>query len=150
MDKKRLNDATIVKYAQRTAFKLGIPMPEILYLREKMSLTVPQPVILSNSKYQLWIDRYYIAYSEIDEDSIMYVYLSKHHINEEIHNFIIAAKKWNVKASLPDSICVPFTKALKYMNSSNTDYFIDRAFFADMSEKVNKSPEMSKLMMLKW
>ena len=150
MDYKRLDDATVVKYAQKAALKLGIKLPEPMLLFDKMSLAIPQPIILCNGEFQLWVDRYYIAYSRFDEDSISYVYLSKHHIKEEVNSFQIAARKSGMKVDLPNSIRNPFIRSLEYMKSSDTDYYIDRAFFTTWVEKVDKSPKMSKTMMLKW
>ena len=69
-----------------TAKALGVPIPGIKYLRHMMAKRIPVPQLFESDDYRLWADRYYIAFQPLTVDGapVMYVYLSKAHITEEL------------------------------------------------------------------
>ena len=69
-----------------TAKALGVPIPSVKYLRHAMAKRIPVPQLFESDDYRLWADRYYIAFQPLTDDDapVMYVYLSKAHITEEL------------------------------------------------------------------
>ena|GEM_PF-38053 len=78
----------IIVLAADLAPRLGLQMelPKTLY--RKMIRCVPTTTILYNATNMLWIDRYYIAVNINNSLYVSYIYLTKHHIREELPGII--------------------------------------------------------------
>jgi|GEM_PF-1747238 len=137
--KSELSRHDIIQYAEKVAYKLGVTLPSVKLIHAQLKDILPLPVIIKNSKYQLWIDMYYIAYSRYDEEEIHYVYITQNHINEEYKSYAIARALRKNKVCLPQNIKKSFRIAQKYINEKKIEaakhndkavnYWLDKAFF---------------------
>ncbi len=82
---------------------------------------------MENDTGTLWVDRYYIAY-QLGDGDIHYVYLTKHHIREEIISYQTASKERGIKVELSVDIRKQFARALKWMAGSAKDIWINPEF----------------------
>lgn len=85
------------------------------------------PVMVENDTGTLWVDRYYIAY-QLGDGDIHYVYLTKHHIREEIISYQAASKERGIKVELSADIKKQFARTLKCMAGSTKDIWISPEF----------------------
>lgn len=69
-----------------TAKALDVLIPSLKYLRHMMAKRIPVPQLFESGDYRLWADQYYIAVQPLKDDDapVIYVYLSKAHITEEL------------------------------------------------------------------
>ncbi len=126
---KTLNDSTLMIYAEKAAQKFGITLPEIKLLLKYINQLVPKTMLIENEEMQLWIDKYYIAYSRYDEEEVHYVYLTKTHIREERVSYRKARKERKNQVCLPNTIKSNFIKALCCMRQTKLGYYLDKDFF---------------------
>jgi hypothetical protein len=63
-----LNNKSILKVAEKISNELKIKMPSKNKIIESLILKIP--FIIENEEYQIWIDRYYIAYSSVYQKKI--------------------------------------------------------------------------------
>jgi hypothetical protein len=75
------------------------------------------PQFYSDGTLQLWVDKFYIAHSSIDEPHVHYVYLTDRHINEEHQSFQAARVSRKNRVAIPPHIEAQFGKALKTMDA---------------------------------
>jgi hypothetical protein len=83
-DKTRdLLDIEVVRLAQEVLNCFGFRQLDEKMLLSEFRKVIPMPLILSTEIMQIWIDKYYIAYSCFDVDAVCYVYIAEKHISEE-------------------------------------------------------------------
>lgn len=126
---KTLNDLTLMTYAEKTAQKFGITLPEIKLLLKYINEATPRTIRIDNGEFQMWIDKYYIAYSRYDQEEVHYVYLTKTHIREERVSYRKARKERKNQVCLPNTIKSNFIKALCCMRQTKLGYYLDKDFF---------------------
>ncbi len=110
-----IDDRSLISYAVKVAQKLGLSIPDPNYILSQMNLKIPQPIIVDNGTYQMWIDKYYIAYSKCDSPQVKYIYITKEHIKEECESM-----------QLPGVIKKAFTAAQRAMAKTGLDYYLDK------------------------
>ena len=110
--------------SKEVADKTYIILPLDEYIIKCINMINPKPIILSNDIYQMWIDKYYIAYSELLSDKVKYVYLSKQHIKEEYEAYKEAAKERKKQIEIPFGIKEIFDEALLKMKKSGENYIV--------------------------
>lgn len=118
---KNLKISDVMELCHEAGENLNITVPDDETLFKQFSLQIPLPFMLKNDELQLWLDRYYIAYSRYDETAIRYVYVSKYHINEERNSY--------KRRKIPKEIIQPFYYAEKQMGKYNLDYYVSKKFF---------------------
>ncbi len=142
--KKTLDDRILIRYVKKAAQKLGVSIPAPKDILRQMNLKIPQPILAENSRCQLWIDKFYIAYSGCDEKIIHYVYLTKEHICEEFESYKTARKQRRRRVYLPVIVNNTFTAALKNMRDTGQDYYLDKDFFKLYRKSQQKSENVRK------
>jgi len=81
---RNLPYAAIVTLAKIVAEDLGMqPINEKRLLKE-LRTSPPMPIIIDSGEVQLWVDRYYVAYSLETEKYVHYVYIAPEHAKEEL------------------------------------------------------------------
>ena len=116
-----MTNKEVAKVAKQVAKNLGMKIPPEFYIVKKFEYIYPVPMIYSNDMYQLWVDRYYIAYSRYDEVDVHYIYLKKNHIWEERKN----CKESQKEVKLPDNINRVFKDSLLKMKRTNAKYLLE-------------------------
>ncbi|MCL5992916.1 MAG: hypothetical protein M1552_01915 [Firmicutes bacterium] len=84
MNMRNLPYEEIVTLAKLVANDLGIESLNERRLLRDLRTSPPMPTIISSREAQLWVDRYYVAYSLKTEKFIHYVYISPEHAKEEM------------------------------------------------------------------
>jgi len=85
--------------------------------------------MLKNDGLQLWLDRYYIAFSRYQETAIHYV--SRYHINEE--------RSLYKRRKMPKEIKKAFNYAEKQMDKHKLDYYVSKKFLINfLNFELNK------------
>jgi hypothetical protein len=112
----------VVEMAMMTAAKLNIKIPSEKTLLRQLFKRKFIPQIYSNGITELWVDRWYIAFSNINEDEVHYVYLTLRHIYEEYKSFMQASKARKKQIKLPQQIDIAFRKALLEMANTKKTY----------------------------
>lgn len=119
-----LKKSEIINIASNIAEKIGIKLPPhediIRQISSKKSLTL----LLQNYTHQMWIDKYYIAYSALAEKKIHYAYLTHQHIAEEYKSYSDARTSHGNNVELPVGIKHTFKMALKNMEFTGKNHFI--------------------------
>lgn len=98
--------------------QLGLADVSAEMLNEATCGEVPQPLIIDNENGRMWLDRYYAAF-QVNGGRVHYVYISKHHIAEEVAGY----KACDVP--LPLDIRRQFAKALASMKQTHADIWIE-------------------------
>lgn len=80
---KTLPDESVVALAREVLEHFGFKPMDEEWMLSRFKRPIPTPIMLNNSIVQLWIDKYYIAFSYLDEEDIHYVYIAEKHIEEE-------------------------------------------------------------------
>jgi len=126
--KKDISTKQIIKLIKATADELGLPMPSRKALMNNLLPTgIVMPIIIEKDDLQLWIDREYIAYSNIDEPNVKYVYATRGHLNEEIRDYGTLSK-------VPPCILNSFQHMKKFMAENERKYFVSQRFFSSEFE----------------
>ena len=82
--RKKLSNEQIVKLASMVANDLGMKALDENALIKGLRKNPIMPTIIRDGHAQLWVDRYYIAYSLEDEKVVHYVYITPEHAKEEL------------------------------------------------------------------
>ncbi|MCK9479284.1 MAG: hypothetical protein M0R40_07275 [Firmicutes bacterium] len=127
---KNLKIGDVIDLCRETGENLNITIPDDETILKEFSLQIPLPFILKNDELQLWIDRYYIAYSRYDETAVHYVYVSKLHINEERNSY--------KRRKMPNEIKQALDYAERQMDKYNMDYYVSKKFFKFFSKLQTK------------
>ena len=78
----------VLATAQKTAEQLGIKIKNTELVLKNMKHKIGVTTILQNEGFILWIDKHYIAYNEKTEPEIVYVFVDREHIGEELRSVI--------------------------------------------------------------
>jgi hypothetical protein len=113
---KRLSCIEVIDIAKKVAGALKIKLPSDNELLARFNIPIPLPLMLKNDIVQLWVDKYYIAYSFHDEDEVNYCYITKHHIREEERSYC--------NRPIPKNIRKDFNEAKAEMTKSEKIYAI--------------------------
>ena len=88
--------ATRVAYlGTRLATLLGFRPLGVAQAARLIAEGLNAPLLFENGDYRLWIDLYYIAVEKLDAGCLVYVYITRHHIAEEIRDDSLACKHGN-------------------------------------------------------
>ncbi len=89
------------------------------------------PQFYSDGTLQLWVDKFYIAYSSIDEPHVHYVYLTDRHINEERLSFQAARASRKNHVAIPPHTEAQFSKALRAMDAEKNFVILQKLIVND-------------------
>jgi len=110
--------------------QLKLPCADAETLRELCNGDDPQPIVLENDRGTVWLDPYYAAF-RLRRGKLIYVYISKQHIAEEVAAYRAAAKlRKDPTIRLPRSIAEQFKSALKAMKQTNADVWVETRDFS--------------------
>lgn len=116
----------VVEMAMMAATKLNIKIPSEKTLLRQLFKKKFIPQIYSNGITKLWVDRWYIAFSNINEDEVHYIYLTQRHIFEEYTSFMQASRARKKQIQLPQQIDIVFKKALHEMANTKKTYILNQ------------------------
>lgn len=117
-NQKRLSDDAVAKIAQYVLSRFAYETVDTKVLLSEFRKIIPLPMMFSNSVTQVWIDKEYIAYSYLDQEVVVYVYITKKHIDEEERAYKAITKK----DLLHSSIKSEFSLAKRQMTRTGKDY----------------------------
>ncbi len=120
-----LNSMQVYAIGKHIALKHDLPPPDYGEMRVAMLGPFPQPIVLENCNGTLWVDRFYIAFQREKSPDVKYVYLTKHHLLEEVSGYKKASKARGITVVLPRSIARQFKVALFKMRAAGTEIWID-------------------------
>ncbi len=120
-----LNSLQVYAIGKHIALKHDLPPPDYGKMRAEMLGPFPQPVVLGNHNGVLWVDRFYVAYQLADCPCAKYVYLTRHHLLEEVSGYRAASKARGIRVALPKSIAQQFKVALFKMRAAGSEIWID-------------------------
>ncbi len=89
------------------------------------------PVIRRTETGTLWVDKWYVAL-QIGDDDVKYLYLTRHHINEEVASYRRVKKLRDNAPSLPADIMEQFRAAYNCMKT--TEQYI---YFSEDAEALS-------------
>ena len=92
-------------------------------LMQQYSTKSPMPIILENEKGRIWVDKYYIAI-QMTDGIVRYVYLTRHHIQEEYQSYLLARHTRRNRVYLPDAIKKEFQSATRKMYRENKNHHV--------------------------
>lgn len=121
---KYLKAIEVAELAERVASHIRIKIPPVDELSAKISKRRAIPFVISDSYIQLWVDKLYIAHSDIDDPNVHYVYLTDKHIDEEYRSYSTARRETNRDVFLPEYLDKVFKEALKEMRESEKNFVI--------------------------
>lgn len=121
--KSVLSASEVITIAEKLSSELGFRMPDREKLLKTISQEYPIPVIIHDSGYRVWLDRYYIAYIPPDKSCVRYVYISKAHIMEEYKNYQ-EMKLRGFGDCFPPEIGRAFRVAESEMTKTGTDFCV--------------------------
>lgn len=121
---KQLKETEIAELAHKVAAHIQIKMPAVEELQVELSKRRQMPLLFTNTYSQLWVDKLYIAYSDIDDPNVHYVYLTDKHIDEEYRSYNASRRERNKDVCLPEYLNEIFRKALKEMRESEKNFVI--------------------------
>lgn len=113
----------VIGLANLVASDLGMRSLDEKTLLEDIQRNPAMPTILSDSSNQLWIDRYYVAYSSLQEQFVHYVYIAREHAKEELKDLSCDTAKTKDVEMVKD-IVRQLTKALK----TERPFYLDAAY----------------------
>lgn len=87
--KTRLSNEEIVRLASLVAGDIGMRGLDEQALMSSLEKSPVMPTIISDGNSQLWVDRYYVAHSSLDEEFVHYVYIAPEHAEEELKDIRI-------------------------------------------------------------
>lgn len=120
----------VYRLARMVADKHGFPWMDYGRVQKQYRAKYGLPVMVENNAGTLWVDRYYIAY-QLNDGDVHYVYLTKHHIREEIGSYREASTERGIKVELPTDIKQQFSTALKRMTKDANDIWISPEFIGE-------------------
>ncbi|MEA4969929.1 MAG: hypothetical protein VB051_05275 [Candidatus Pelethousia sp.] len=112
-----LSAVEVAALAAKVAKSLRLRIPPQAEVAEMLKRRGGLPQFYSDGTLQLWVDKYYIAHSSIDEPYVHYVYLTDRHIDEERLSFQQARISRKNRVAIPPHIEAQFGKALKAMDA---------------------------------
>ena len=120
-----MNSDEIIAIAADVARLLDIPMKRIDLISKHLNRKVPTTTILHTQDHMMWIDAHYIAVDGIGEIDLLYIYISREHISEELRSVIKLRESSENLADygLYDNIASQLIAALKQMDATGTDFF---------------------------
>ncbi len=101
----------------------SLPFIPAKTLMQQYSTKSPMPIIMENEKGRIWVDKYYIAI-QMTDGIVRYVYLTRHHIQEEYQSYLFARRTRRNRVYLPDTIKKEFQSATSKMNRKNKNYYV--------------------------
>lgn len=76
----------IIELANMVAADINIPHIPEDQLRNHLFANPPMPKVIQTFEAQLWVDRYYIAFSLTNEPYVHYIYITAKHAREELQD----------------------------------------------------------------
>ena len=125
----------VYRLARIVAQRYGFSWMEYGRVQKQYRERYGLPLVIENDCGMLWIDRYYIAY-QLEDGEVHYVYLTKHHIHEEMLSYKEASKERGVKVDLPGDIKQQFSLVLRQMAKNTSDIWLSPEF--DSEKKLSK------------
>jgi uncharacterized protein YfaT (DUF1175 family) len=118
----------VIDIAEEVALKINIIISSKDIILKHINKALPVPMLFNNDNYQMWVDKYYIAYSNSNETKIHYVYLTKKHISEEYYSYNEVRRKRGIESYLPQDINDTFIQAINKMSFTDKNYYISKEF----------------------
>jgi hypothetical protein len=106
------------------ARKLHMRVPSADELLKNMNRHNSLPQQFRDTGSQLWVDKYYLAYSRWDDPDVHYVYLTAEHIEEEYISYKEARQARKTLDKLPVAIKKQFAEAELQMRATENNYAI--------------------------
>lgn len=125
-----MDNEKIIAVAANVARLLDIPMKRIDLISKHLNRKIPTTTILHTQEHMLWIDAHYIAVDGIGETGLLYIYISREHITEELRSVIKLRESSENLAdyNLYDNIVTQLIAALKHMDAAGTDFFLNEGY----------------------
>jgi len=138
-----MNDSEILSVAEKLAASLDVIVEDKQAILKNMRKTnCPTITILSNGNYTLWIDKYYIAYSKDGKPDVRYVFVSQHHVSEELTEICNMLKDCEPSDYITLSgIREQMREALKSMAASGEDFYLAESEDAGDHRHIELSDE---------
>lgn len=127
----------IIAIAENIAALIGLRLKNPQLIRSNMKAGIPVTTIISNTGYMLWIDRHYIAVGTGNPPDVLYIYISKYHISEELLGVTKLLK--SVK-SFPD--CFSYSNIAEQLRTAKEAItFSDSSFYLldNYEEQIQRS-----------
>ncbi len=123
----------IIELANMVAADINIPHIPEDQLRNHLSENPPMPKLIQNSAAQLWIDRYYIAFSLMEESCAHYIYIAEQHAREELQDMSARIRK------AADEVERSFLKNIRYQlkkaEKISPNYYIRNDYLKRLKRK---------------
>lgn len=125
-----MDNEKIIAIAADVASILDIQMKRIDLISKHLGRKIPTTTILHTQDHMMWIDAHYIAVDGIGETDILYIYISREHITEELRSVIKLRENSESLAdySLYDNIATQLIAAVKQMDATGTDFFLNEQY----------------------
>jgi|GEM_PF-2007796 len=135
-----MEKSEVINLAADVAKLIGIRMTRPDLIRKHMSGAFPTTTILYTLDYTLWIDAHYIAVDWTGLPGVLYIYISHHHVAEELRDVIKLRKRSGNLTDyyLYDNIAKQLIAAQKHMTASGTDYFLNE-HYSEIIQKKGQS-----------
>lgn len=103
--------------------QLSLPAPRPDEINALFSEEVPRPIVMTNERGTVWLDPYYAAF-QLSGGKVHYVFISAHHINEEMYSEKQAAG-YGRDFTIPDDIREQFSAAARFMKKTGSDVWVE-------------------------
>lgn len=127
IDKKEygsLSARMVLAIARAVAVKYDLKLPDAQEFYRQYDARIPMPLMTDNGNGVLWVDRYYVAYQLDGSRKVQYVYITRHHIQEEAASYRHAAAEKGNGVKLPGHIGRQFRSALLDMKASGVEVWV--------------------------
>ena len=121
---KYLSPYEVAELTQRVAAIAQIQVPEVDSLSDAIKRRKDQPQYITDGYKQLWFEKHYIAYSNIDDPEVHYAYVTDRHIFEEDQSYEHVSAMRDNDAVIPRPIRDQFKFALQIMIEDDKNYVI--------------------------
>lgn len=121
-----LSERLILAIARAIAIKYDLKAPNPLEFHRQSGVRTPLPIVTDNGNGMLWVDKYYVAYQLDGSRVVKYVYLTKHHVFEEMSSYRAAAKERGNSVKIPGYIVRQFRNAILDMNAVGVEMWVDQ------------------------
>lgn len=91
--KEKLTARQVAYLATQLAVSLGFHPFGVTQTARLLAAEEVTPLLFENNDYRLWLDLHYIAAEQMDDGKLIYVYVTRHHIAEELRDDNSARKR---------------------------------------------------------
>lgn len=132
-----MDKSEVINLAADVAKLIGIRMISPDLIRKQMNDVFPTATILHTQDYTLWIDAHYIAVDWTGLHGVLYIYISRRHVAEELWDVIKLRERSENLADyrLYDNIANQLISAQKHMAATGTDYYLNEHYLESIQKK---------------